>query len=64
MTKEDIIDKYTDQLESWKPERDIIEDAIDEYAKQQAIEFFKFCMPGPVDFEPHVSIRYDQFIEQ
>jgi hypothetical protein len=38
-------------------------DAMDEYAKQQAIAFFKFCLPGPTDFEPHITSRYDKFIE-
>lgn len=38
--------------------------AMEEYAKQQAIAFFKFCLPGPTDFEPHISARYEQFIEQ
>lgn len=37
---------------------------MDEYAKQQAMAFFKFCLPGPSDFEPHISKRYQQFIEQ
>lgn len=40
-----------------------IHGSMDEYAKQQAVEFFRFCLPGSSDFEPHVSSRYDQFIE-
>ena len=44
-------------------DRDKLEETLKSHAKQQAIAFFEFCLPGPVDFEPYVSLRYDQFIE-
>lgn len=38
-TKEEILDKAEKALEGWRSGRDIVEDAMDEYAKQQAIAF-------------------------
>lgn len=38
MTKEEIIDKACNRLEGWESEKDIIEDAINEYAKQAVIK--------------------------
>ena len=49
----------TDRLRLWWG----FEPIILEFTKQQAIAFFKFCLPGPTDFEPHISQRYAQFIE-
>jgi len=34
MTKEEIIDKAVDALESWRSQRDIVEEAMDEWAGQ------------------------------
>lgn len=73
MTKEEILDRQFDNgcngvtttghYRYGAFDCRIIHAAMDEYAKQQAIAFFKFCLPG-TDFEPHISKRYDQFIEQ
>lgn len=44
-------------------DRELVYKAMDEYARQQAISFFKFCFTGQIDFEPYVSKRYDHFLE-
>lgn len=44
--------------------KSLVKNILSAYAKQQAIAFFKFCLPGPSDFEPHISKRYEKFIEQ
>lgn len=44
-------------------DRGLVYKAMDEYARQQAVSFFKFCFSDHVDFEPYVSKRYDQFLE-
>lgn len=66
MTKEEITDGLREYIIDFGNalSLDDAHSAMDEYAKQQAIAFFKFCLPGPTDFEPHISKRYDQFIEQ
>lgn len=67
MTKQEILAPYYKQnkggLNEWIDYSDALK-SMDEWARQQAIAFFKFCLPGPTDFEPYISKRYSQFIEQ
>lgn len=65
MTKDGIYKKHHTYAEfELVPNKESSINAMEEYARQQAIAFFKFCLPGPSDFEPHISSRYSQFIEQ
>lgn len=69
MTKESILDehvKYAWECDQASPvvPYSAAEKAMDEYAKQHAIEFFCFFTGATSTSDPHILKRYNQFIEQ
>lgn len=73
--KNQVLNDALSRLEGWGLERDIIEDAMDEYAKQQAIAFLKWAMESALCGDNYKSVfiineaeteetLYSQFTEQ
>lgn len=69
MTKESLLDQHLKYAWECDENAQVIpyseaEKAMDEFSKQQCIEFFKFLLPSGPDFDASIANRYHQFIER